>query len=408
MSGRIRLRLATVMILVLCAGLYLGRNRLLGQPVAVTLAAAGELRQSVVASGRVLTPQRVSLAAQGTGRVRAIPVREGQTVARGQALVELEDDDERAALAQSTAAVAQAEARLRQLAEVGFPEAEQSLVQATAQAELARRQFERVQALHEAGVVARDQLDDARRNRDVAEGAERSARLQVAARQPAGSDVALARANLAEAQAARLQAEIRLARTVLRAPADGTLITRAVEPGDIVQAGRELMVLAADGETQLAVQVDEKNLAKLAVGQPALGSADAFADLRFVAEVVFINPGIDATRGAVLVKLRVPEPPAYLRQDMTVSVDIETARRAAAVTVPAGAVRERTSAAPWVLVVREGRAVAQPVTLGLVGGDWIEVTSGLTAGEPVIPVSARGVTPGRRVRMQPTPDPGAS
>jgi HlyD family secretion protein len=84
-------------------------------------------------------------------------------------------------------------------------------------------------------------------------------------------------------------ARINLAQDFIRAPAAGTLITRSVEVGDIVQAGKVLMTLAAQGETQLEVQIDEKNLAKLVIGQAALGSADAFAERQFSAEVSYIN-----------------------------------------------------------------------------------------------------------------------
>lgn len=107
------------------------------------------------------------------------------------------------------------------------------------------------------------------------------------------------------------------------------------------------MALATAGETQIVVQMDERHLAQIALGQKALASADAFG-----AELVFINPGVDAVRGSVEVKLKVPNPPKYLRQDMTVSVDIEVARRVAALTVPSEAVRDAAGKQPWVLAVR--------------------------------------------------------
>ena len=74
------------------------------------------------------------------------------------------------------------------------------------------------------------------------------------------------------------------------------------------------------------LQIDERNLGKLALGQKALASADAYPDQRFAAVVSYINPGVDITRASVEVKLTVADPPDYLRQDMTVSVDIEVAR----------------------------------------------------------------------------------
>jgi HlyD family secretion protein len=178
------------------------------------------------------------------------------------------------------------------------------------------------------------------------------------------------------------------------------LIVRAVEPGDIVQPGRELMVLAPAGETQIWLNVDERNLARLAVGQKALASADAFPDQRFTAELFYINPGIDRLRGAVEVKLRVPQPPAHLRQDMTVSADIEVARRPSVLVIPSDALRDAQAREPWVMVVRDGRAERQPVTTGLRGDGQIEIMSGLTAGDRVIPAADGLVRPGQRVRAQ--------
>ena len=93
------------------------------------------------------------------------------------------------------------------------------------------------------------------------------------------------------------------------------------------------------------------------------------------AEVSFIGPAVDPQRGTVEVKLRVPEPPDYLRAGMTVSVDVLVARRERALTVPRESVRQDERGA-WVLVVREGRAVRQPVSLGLLGDARVELASG--------------------------------
>src|SRR6185437_16754598 len=100
------------------------------------------------------------------------------------------------------------------------------------------------------------------------------------------------------------------------------------------------------GETQIDVRIDEKNLAQLAIGQRALASADAFPADRFTAVLFYINPGVDSLRGSVEMKLRVPDPPAYLRQDMTVSVDVEVARRAGALVVPPTASSKRAAGSP--------------------------------------------------------------
>jgi len=390
-----RILLAAVVLGV--AG-YFFRDALLGTPVATSVVMRGDIVQTVVASGRVMSPQRISVSAVSTDRVVRIPVEEGQDVKRGGVLIELDDADERAAVAQARAAVAQAEARIRQIGEVALPGARQSLVGAQANMVLARQQFDRAQDLKAKGFVSAAALDDAKRNLDVAQSQLESARLSVGTYGPAGSDFVVAQTALAQARAAVEAAQARLDQSVIRAPADGTLIGRNVEPGDVVQPGKELMVLAPAGETQVVVQIDEKNLSQLRLGQSALGSADAYPHERFAAELVYVNPGIDALRGSVEVKLRIPKPPVYLRQDMTVSVDIEVGRHANVLVIPSGAVFDAAGTKPWVLAMEGGRAVKRPVTLGLKGSGSVEVVAGLAAGESVVAAAGAGVLPGQRVR----------
>jgi HlyD family secretion protein len=404
-SLRTRLLIGLAVALALAAALYLLRNVLLGTPTAVYIAAQSELVQTVVASGRVASPQRVTVALQGSGRVLRVAVIEGQTVERGQLLIELDNSDARASLAQATAAVAQAQAQVRQLREVSQPLATQALAQAQATALQARKVLARDRDLVAQGFISQAALDDAQRAADVAGSQVSSAQAQSRSNTPSGSDAALAQAALAQALAGQQLASVKLAQGRVLAPSSGVLISRDVEVGDIVQPGKALMVLAAAGQTQVLVQIDEKNLSKIALGQKALGSADAFASQRFDAVVAYINPGVDAARGSVEVKLAVAQPPAYLRQDMTVSIDIETARRTATVVLPTSTLEDAATDQPWVLVVREKRAVKQFVTLGLRGDTRVEVLGGIAAGEGVVPVSKTGVKAGQRVRATATAEP---
>ncbi|MBS0551692.1 MAG: efflux RND transporter periplasmic adaptor subunit [Proteobacteria bacterium] len=372
------------------------------EKVDVVLARQGELRQSVVASGRVRTPQRIEVAAQITGRVLDVAVREGDAIRAGQPLIRIDEREWAAAAAQARAAVVQAEARLRQLRELGLPVAEQALRQAEANALQARRQHQRVGELVARGFYSQAQLDDARRAQEVADSQVRSARLQLDSQQANGSEVELARSALEQARAALAVAEARLAYATLRAPVAGTVLTRSVEPGDTVQPGRALLTLAPAGDTELTVQIDEKNLALLRLGQRAMASADAYPHERFAAQVDYIAPSVDALRGSVEVRLRVPEPPAYLAHEMTVSIDIEAARSAQAVIVPADAVRDAGAAQPWVLAVREGRTWRQPVRIGLRGPGQVEVLEGVAPGDAVLP-AAVDLPEGRSVRARVQP-----
>jgi HlyD family secretion protein len=216
---------------------------------------------------------------------------------------------------------------------------------------------------------------------------------------PGGSDYTLAQTQLDQARANLDTARARLGYTVVVAPLAGTLISRNVEVGYVVQPSMVLMRLSPAGRTQLVIDVDEKNIGKLRIGQRALASADAYPNQRFAAEVAYINPGVDIDRATIEVKLDVPEPPASLLQDMTVSVDIETARHQNALLLPAADVRDGKGNSPWVLVIEEGRAVRRAVTLGLADIDHVEILSGLREGDLVISPLAQ-VAAGGRVRAR--------
>ena len=361
----------------------------------------GLFLQTVVASGHVEAPFRVNIGSQITAVVANVPVVEGQTVKAGQTLIELDDRELRGVVTQAEGVVAQAQARLRQMQEVTHPAAGQSLKQALATLLSAQNNYDRTVKLSHDGYATRVALDEATRALDVAKAQAKSAEYQVATTQPGGSDYVMAETQLNQAKAALVSSQSRLSYTQIKAPRDGVLISRNVEAGNTVAPPTTLMVLSPDGEIQLVVQIDEKNLSLISIGQKALGSADAYAKDTFPAEVFYVNPGIDLQRASVEVKLRVPKPPDYLRQDMTISADIEVARRENAVTIAAGSVHNITGPKPWVLKAVAGRAKRTDVQLGIVSGGKAEVVAGLAEGDLVIPASNTKIKLGQRVRVSP-------
>lgn len=357
-----------------------------------------DLLRTVVASGHVEAPYRVNIGSQITGVVADVPVSEGQAVKAGDVLVVLDDREAKAAVVQAEGAMAQAEARVRQLREVTLPSAQESLKQAKATLTNAQAAYDRAKHLADTGSGTRVTLDEATKSLDVAKAALRSAEFQVFTNSPGGSDFVMAETQLRQAAAALTTAQSRSSYTIIKAPRDGVLIARDVEKGNVVQPSNVLMKLSPVGDTQLVVQIDEKNLGLIAIGQKALASADAYASQTFPAEVVYINPGVDLQRASIEVKLRVPEPPQYLRQDMTVSVDIEVARRPGVLVLPAADVRGQSGGEPWVLKVEGGRAVRQPVKVGITSGGRIEIAGGLAERDVVVPASQTAAKAGGRVR----------
>jgi HlyD family secretion protein len=297
-------------------------------------------------------------------------------------------------------AVSQALAHLRQMSEVQAPVARQALRQAQASLDQARSVQARNQELLRRGFIGQAALDESNKTVELADAQLRSARRQLDAARPAGSDRAVADATLEGALAGEQAAQARGRYALLRAPVDGTLIARDVEVGDVVQPGKVLLTLSPSGRMQLVVDIDEKNLHLLALGQSALVSADAYPQERIAAHIAFINPGINAQTGSVEVKLDVPTPPAPWRQDMTVSVDIEVARRPQALLVPTGALRDADGPTPWVMRLEGRHAVRRAVQLGLRSAGHAELLSGLSEGDVLVP-AASAVTAGARIHALP-------
>lgn len=351
-------------------------------------------------SARVAAASRVDLGSTLTGRVAQVAVIEGAQVRQGQVLVRLENDELRAAMAQALASEALAAARLDGLRSTGRRSAQAGVAQATPVLVAARAELQRTQDLVAQGFLSEARLDEAQSAVAVAQAQQAGAQAQRAANADAGTDVAQARAQLALAVASTAAARARLAQMVLSAPADARVLARLVEPGQIVQPGHALLTLALAGAPQLTAQADERFLQQLKVGQRASVLADAFPGQRFDARVLSIAPLVDAQRGAVEVKFSLQPPvPDFLREDMTLSVEVETARLPAALVMPVAALRsDDASAGTTVLVERGGRVERRAVRLGLRTLEAAQVLDGLVVGDRLLIGAAP--EPGHRVRAE--------
>ena len=162
------------------------------------------------------------------------------------------------------------------------------------------------------------------------------------------------------------------------------------------------MSLALISPLQMVAQVDERYLAQLQVGQTATALADAYPNQRFMVKVQSISPLVDAQRGAIEVKFSLAQQaPAFLREDMTLSIEVETARRERTLVVPVSALRNDASASGSVIYIeREGRVELRKIRLGLRTLNAVEVLEGLTEGDMVL----LGISPkpGERVHADTT------
>ncbi len=359
-----------------------------------------DLEQHIVASGRVRVPTRVQVSAQLSGLVVAVGVVAGQRVSKDDLLVQLEDSTERASVAQAEAAVKQAQARVQQLRRVGAIVATESLRQADNNLAKAQVALERAAKLAESGVIPTVELEDAERAVAIAQAQKNAAQAQQVAAAPMGADSRVALSALLQAQAELAGATARLGQTRNVALYNGTVLSRHVEPGDVVQASRTLLEIAVDGEVELVFHPDERNLAWLRLGQVAKAAADAFPQDVFEATVNYIAPSIDPQRGSVEVRLAVPAPPAFLKPDMTVSIDLTVAAKTKVLTVPSKVVRGAATSTPWVQLVVDGRIVRRDIQLGIRGEGELEVVEGVSEGDEVVALPGQKLAPGARVRTE--------
>ena len=345
------------------------------------------LIQTVVASGRVEKVSRTQIGSEITGVVLERLVQEGDRVSRGDVLLVLKSDE-------ISAQVRQAEAELKELATTRRPQAEVDLANAKVQLEQAQREAVRRRNT-ELGILSAEEREKSIEAEKLARNNLESARLKVASLAPDKVEETKLREQLAALQA-------QLAKTKIRAEVSGIILTRNVEPGDLVQPSQTLFTIALDGATEIRVPFDERNLPLLALQQKAAVITDAYPDQPFPAHINFIAPSIDAQRGTVDVRLTVDPVPDFLRQDMTVSVNVETNKRERTLVIPNDALSSISGNKAMVILVRDRKIQRHPITLGLRGLVMSEVVAGLKEGDHVLTDAESVLKDGTRVRIEQT------
>lgn len=304
-------------------------------PVRTEPVARGSISDAIRATGTLEAEEEVDLVARGSGPVTEILVEEGDHVRRGQLLARLDDREARNLVAQRTVTL-----------------------------EEARLAFERASTQRERGLVSQEAYDTA------------------------ASGLASAETQL---EAARIQ----LADTEVRAPYDAVVSVRYVNRNQYVSPGTALLRVFADDPLLCRLQVPEKELTRLAVGQPARLEVEAFAERPFAGTVERIRPSVEAGTGTVTVTVEVRSA-GVLRPGMFAAVSIETDRLDGVLVVPREAL-VLDAIGDVVFVVADGIARRREVELGVRSDDVVQVVAGLEAGEPLVVLGQDGLADGTPV-----------
>jgi HlyD family secretion protein len=393
MSRRNKLFLSSGLVVVLVAAVLMSTAARRDRAVQVRLepVTRRSLVATVTASGQIVPKKAVDISADITGRIVAIPVKEGQEVKQGQLLLRIDPSQYEAGVAQARATLSSSEA---------------SALQARANRDQAKRAYDRAQQLRQTDtkLVSDEQLEQAQTQFQVAEAVATSAERQVD-----------------QARAALNQAEDQLSKTVLRSPIDGEVTRVAVEEGEVAVPGtfsKEtglLMTVSDLSVIIVKVQVDETDVVRLQLGDSADVTIDAFPDTTFSGRVTKISQSaiLSASAGAAQssttgqqavdydVEVTLDHPPADIRPDLSATAKVITATRDSALSIPIIALTVRahtpisTETAPrdttkgqketeGVFVVHGGVAQFRPTKVGIAGDEYFEVLDGLQQSDTIV------------------------
>ncbi|MEO7387185.1 MAG: efflux RND transporter periplasmic adaptor subunit [Gammaproteobacteria bacterium] len=373
-----RTRIAWVLVVVVTAGVlfWLARRP---AAVVVTEPVRRDIVEVVVASGRLQAIRETQVGAESAGIVESLAVNEGAIVRAGDLLGRLTVGETGARLAATTAALDVADKNLR---------AEQASL------DKARQDLARLELL-----ASRKQISTAELERATADARVQAARTEAA------------RASRRESAAEVERVRPEFARREVRAPFNGVITDRLVEPGTPVAAAQGWFRISEMAATEIEVETDENNLGKLKVGQPVVAFVPAYPDRPFRGTLTQVGPYVDSERGVVRLKITPEELPEFVLPNMTVDVSIEVRRADQALALPVSAVALQASP-PFVLAVGPGGVLERkPVQVLGRNPDWVAVQD-LPEGTLVVRQAAgpgSGVAPGRKIRpvaAPPEPDAG--
>jgi HlyD family secretion protein len=396
---------AGVVLVVAIVAVVLSRRGPRPAAVQVTVVGREDVQAKVTANGKVQAQKKVDISATIAGQVTHLAVEEGDVVKKGQFLLQLDAVNPRA-LARGSEASMLALSRELDSARAGL--------------EQARLDLRRAEENHRAQIIAEAELDRARTTLATSEAAVRATERRV------------------EQSRATLEgARDTLAKTTVRAPMDGIVTAKRVEEGEVAvvgvlnQPGTILLTISDMSVVETELEVDETSIPTVKLGQNARVRIDAYPNQTFdgvVTEVgssPILKTAAQAQTEAIKfkVKVQIKNPPAGIKPGLSVQADILTGFRPKALVIPIQALVVRDEPAPQgapqggarrdqegVYIMKDGKAVFQPIKTGLLGELSMEVASGLAAGETVItgPFRVlRALKPDDRVRVE-KPKPGAS
>ena len=364
----------------------------------------GEIVQRLELSGEVVAGDAVVIAATKEGPIAYCPWREGDTVAGGDKLVEIDRAVHRAEVQAAEAALAVARAKLADLKAGARPEAigkaEANVRRWEATLVEARRSSERQEQLIADDFTSQQSVDQARERMAVAEAELAAARegLGLLKAGPTQTAIAVQESAVEEAAARLALARAHLSESVITAPFDGVISAVHVRPGDLASPRSPLLEMYAPDSLVIRFSVPEAHSAAMRPGLRLRVMLDALVGKTFPAEVVRVYPQLDQAMRTRTVEAQLTEP-AEIVPHMFARLRLDLRRADNALLVPAEAVLTAPSGERYVFVVDQGKAQRQVVEVGIEQDKTVQVLSGLEPGQQVVVAGQAALRDGQPVRV---------
>ena len=350
----------------------------------------GDLAKSVVATGKVEPITKVEVKSKASGIVKKLDVEYGDRVKRGQLLAQLDKEEISAGVEQSRAAL--------QAADANLTSAKADYERAKVDAEgpdvpLLKRAYERNLGMAKDGVVSQSALDDAEKDYKMAVNKQNVARAQITVLQ---AKIAQAQAQVAQDDANLKQLEEQLSYTDITSPIDGIVLSRDVEIGDAVSSilvlgsGATLVMTLGDtSQVYVKGKVDESDIGRVYLGQPARIKVESFKDKTFKGVVTKISPmGVEKDNVTTFeVRVSIDNPGGELKAEMTANAEIILDEHKNVLQIPEGSIlydkdRNASVEVPDPKGKEGKRKIA--INIGISNGAKTEVLKGLNEGEQVV------------------------
>jgi HlyD family secretion protein len=346
-------------------------------------------------SGFIVPQTKVQIAPQTAGKIIELPIQEGMKVVKDQILCRIEDDTYRAELLRAEAALALAQSQLLKLTNgVEKEEIEQALAllrSSEVSLQDATDQYDRIKRLFDTGSASQQDLQklEAGKNTALQQKIANEAKVRLLERGARAEDVAVAEAQVAQAQASVQLAKITVNNAVIKAPCDGTILEKNAQVGELILPQTvitSLCVLADLNAMEADVAIQEREVAKVSIGHPCRVIPDAYPDVLYEAELVRMQPLVNRTRGVVAMRVKILKPDDRLLTDMNCRVQFlkrEDQSEQQSKTVPIRAV-ETKEGVSRLFVLDNQVARQRTVRLGQKLGDEVEILEGVKTGEMVL------------------------